>query len=206
MPPAEDDERLAARQRALQEEAGEVLAELDLPGLFADVGPVLVTGSVVSGLMCWPELDVMLLARPDYAPRDVLALLARLVDRPGVVAFAYSDERGDRSPTGLPEDERYHVPLTYRPDSGHAGEWQLDLTIWLHDLHAQNTRWHERVRDTMTPEERRAILRVKDVWHRRPEYPDTVGGVEIYTAVLEHGVRTPGEFAAWLAARTSGPD
>jgi hypothetical protein len=199
MPVPDDDERLAARQDALQQEARDVLAELDLAGLFADVGPVLVTGSVVSGLMAWRDLDVMLRGGPELAPRDVLDLLARLVDRPGVVAFAYADERGERSPTGRPEDERYHLPITYRHGTA---EWRIDLTIWRHDLHEGVTAWHERLRDTVTPEQRAAILRIKDVWHRRPEYPDTVGSVEIYTAVLEHGVRTPEDFASWLALTT----
>src|SRR5207249_8605544 len=40
---------------------------------------------------------------------------------------------------------------------------------------------------------------VKDVWHRMPGYPDEISGMEIYTAVLDHGVRTPEEFAGWLA-------
>jgi hypothetical protein len=31
---------------------------------------------------------------------------------------------------------------------------------------------------------RLAVLRIKDVWHRLPSYPDTVGGWDIYTAVL----------------------
>jgi hypothetical protein len=35
----------------------EVLAELDLGALFGDVGPVLVVGSYVSGLMCRRDLD-----------------------------------------------------------------------------------------------------------------------------------------------------
>jgi len=30
-------------------------------------------------------------------------------------------------------------------------------------------------------------------------YPEQVGGLQIYTAVLQGGVRTPSEFAAWLA-------
>ncbi|MEV4641759.1 hypothetical protein AB0J80_30890 [Actinoplanes sp. NPDC049548] len=30
-------------------------------------------------------------------------------------------------------------------------------------------------------------------------YPDEVGGTDIYTAVLDHGVRTPEEFGTWLA-------
>jgi hypothetical protein len=53
----------------------------------------------------------------------------------------------------------------------------------------------------LTDETRLAILWIKDVWHRRPTYPYEVGGVDVYDAVLEHGVRTPDEFAAHLRAR-----
>jgi hypothetical protein len=69
------DEGLLARQAALQEEARQVLAELDLAALVADIGPLLLAGSFVSGLMCWRELDVMVLAGGDSSPRDVLRLL-----------------------------------------------------------------------------------------------------------------------------------
>jgi hypothetical protein len=36
------------------------------------------------------------------------------------------------------------------------------------------------------------------VWFR---LPDQVGGFEIYTAVVDDGVRTPEEFRRWLAGR-----
>ena len=45
-----------------------MLAGLDLAALTGDVGPLLVTGSFVSGLMCWRELDVMVLAGRDFSP------------------------------------------------------------------------------------------------------------------------------------------
>ena len=32
-------------------------------------------------------------------------------------------------------------------------------------------------------------------------YPDEVSRIDIYAAVLDHGVRTPGEFAAYLRGR-----
>ena len=69
------DEDLLARPAALQEEARQVLAELDLAALVADIGPLLLAGSFVSGLMCWRELDVMVLAGGDFSPQDVLWLL-----------------------------------------------------------------------------------------------------------------------------------
>jgi hypothetical protein len=69
------------------------------------------------------------------------------------------------------------------------------------DAHLNVTRWHEDLRERITSGQRRAVLRIKDEWHRRPEYPGEVGGLEVYTAVLEDGVRTPGQFAAWLEHR-----
>ena len=45
------------------------------------------------------------------------------------------------------------------------------------------------------------MLRIKDVWHRRPEYPDSVSGMEIYTAVLDDDIRTPQGFGNWLSDR-----
>jgi hypothetical protein len=122
-------------------------------------------------------------------------LLERFVDRPEVVGFDYRDERGPRSPTGTARDERYHVPIAL---SRNGRTWRVDLTLWLNDPHTNLTAWHENLRDTVTADQRGAILRIKDVWHRRPDYPDEVGGTQIYAAVLDDGVRTPEEFATWL--------
>ena len=185
------DDELDARQAALQAEGREVLASLGR--LLDGVGEPITTGSFVSGLMAWRDLDVMVLGGPQFSPHDVIALLGRAVDLPGVTGFDYVDERGDRSPTGEQRDERYHVALA-------LGQWRVDLSIWLYDDHHNVTDWHHELKERLTGEQRRAILRIKDVWHHRPEYPDEISGLEIYTAVLEHAVRTPEEFAAHLAS------
>jgi hypothetical protein len=64
--------------------------------------------------------------------------------------------------------------------------------------------WLEELRERITAEQRIAVLRIavlriKDHWHRQPAYPHRVGGLDIYTAVLDDGIRTVDEFAAWLA-------
>ncbi|MBW6436243.1 hypothetical protein KZ829_21105 [Actinoplanes hulinensis] len=173
------------RPEDLQAEARSVLALLE------PLGPLLPTGSYVSGLMVWRDLDVMLAGSPELAPGDVVALLGRVAAIPGLTGFTYTDERGDRSPTGKPRDERYHVTLT-------VGEWRVDLSIWLHDDHADGAEWHRELAGRLSDEERQAILAIKNVWHQRPEYPDEVSGFDICTAVLEHGVRTAVEFGVWL--------
>ncbi len=60
------------------------------------------------------------------------------------------------------------------------------------------TAYHRHLAASLTDEQRLTILRIKEVWHRRPEYPGEVGGIDVYTAVLDHGVRTPEQFGAWL--------
>jgi hypothetical protein len=195
------DEELATRQSALHEEATDLLAELHRSRVVAEIGPLAVTGSYVSELMCWRELDVMLLVGAGYTPRDVVGLISRVVEElPGVVGFDYRDERAARSPTGQLREERYHVPFLLER---RAVLWRLDLTLWLHDLHENVTAWHEGLRNSITDEQRAAVLRIKDVWFRLPNYPDEVGGSDIYTAVMEGGVRTPEQFRSWLADRGS---
>jgi hypothetical protein len=191
------DEDLWARQAALQTEAAAILADLNLTTIFADIVPMLLTGSYVSGLMCWPDLDIMVFAGVEFSPQDVLCLLQRIVDRPGIVGFDYRDERGPRSPTGTARDERYHVVIELARD---LQTWRIDLTLWLNDPHANVTAWHESLRDSVTADQRNAILRIKDVWYRLPNYPERIGGLQIYSAVLDDGIRTPQEFSAWLAA------
>ena len=182
----------------MRAEAAELLNELERSGIFNEIGPLEVTGSYISHLMCWRELDVMLLVGPDFGPRDVLRLISGIMGLPGVIGFDYRDERGDRSPTGLAKEERYHVPFLL---DRAAGVWCLDLTLWLHDLHENVIAWHKALRDSITDEQRVAVLRIKDVWFRRPSYPDRIGGAEIYTAVIDDGVRTLEEFRNWLADR-----
>jgi hypothetical protein len=169
----------------LQAEARTVLALLE------PLGPLTPTGSFVSGLMVWRDLDVMLHGGPAFGLQDVVALLGKAATIPGLTGFTCTDERGDRSPTGEQRDERFHLTLT-------VGEWRVDLSIWLHDDHSTVTEWHRELITRLTDEERQAILAVKNVWHLRPEYPDEVSGFDIYTAVLEHGVRTAVEFGVWL--------
>ncbi|MFI1989220.1 hypothetical protein [Actinoplanes sp. NPDC020271] len=168
------------RPEELQAEAQSVLKLLE------PLGPIVPTGSYVSGLMVWRELDVMLLGGPQFNPADVLALLGKAVTIPGVTGFAYRDERG-----GEKRDERYHVTIT-------LGEWRVDLSIWLHDDHADVSDWHRELAGRLSDEERQAILAIKTIWHQRPEYPDEVCGWDIYRAVLEDGVRTAVEFGVWL--------
>jgi hypothetical protein len=198
MPDDVDDATLASRQAALQVEAGEVLAAMaEIDGL-RDIGPLLPTGSYVSGLMTWRDLDVGALVGPGFTPSDVINVVARVIAAVQVTALTYRDERSSRSPTGDRRDERYHVPLQVVWNSV---EWRFDLSLWLYDDHAHVADWHRQLGARISPPQRRTVLRIKDIWCRQPDYPDEVSGFEIYSAVLNDDVRTPDEFGVWLLDR-----
>jgi hypothetical protein len=84
-----------------------------------------------------------------------------------------------------------------------SSEWRFDLSLWLYDDHTHVADWHRQLGERISPEQRRAVLRIKNVWYRRPGYPDEVSGLEIYRAVLDDGVRTPNAFASWLVEHRS---
>ena len=191
-------ERLLRRQEALQVEAAEVIAALDLPSVLSAAGRVEQIGSSVSGLMVWRDLDFNIVA-PDLTPARLFDTLRPLVLAPGLIDLHYRDEHGPRNPTGDPHDDRFYVVCHYQPDPG--TDWKIDLSFWTAEGPRGQLAHLAYLRERVTPDRRLAILWIKDVWHRRPTYPYTVGGYEVYDAVLEHGARTPDDFAAYLRAR-----
>jgi hypothetical protein len=181
---------LVARAEALQTEAHDVLARLELATAFPSFGPAELIGSARSGLMAWRDLDVMFTA-PAATAAEVLGGLAVIARKPGLLAVDFRDERADRRPTPALTDERFYAVLRY---AGPAGLWKVDLTFWLHDVPRSHGADADRLR-AATPEEKEVILQLKDA---APGYPDEIGGSEIYPAVLDHGVRTVAELAAHL--------
>jgi hypothetical protein len=195
----EQASELWARQAALQAEASEVLVQLDLLACASRLGVPEQIGSSVSGLMVWRDLDVCVRCRAPGA-REVFTALLPVLSHPGVFEVQYVDETGDRCPSERPQDQRHYLVLRHRTPAGHS--WKIDISVWRLDVPRPHVESARRLR-ALDPELRQAILWIKDVWSRRPEYPERIGGVDIYAAVIEHGVRTPAEFHGHLEARTS---
>jgi hypothetical protein len=189
---------LLRRQDTLQAEAAQVIAALDLPALLARAGRPEQIGSSVSGLMVWRDLDFNIVA-PGLTRAGLADTIRPLLLNPQVIGLHYLDENGPRSISGTPHDDRYYVVFHYLTESG--DDWKIDLSFWLADAERGQLAHLAYLKERLTPELRLTILHLKDLWHRRPSYPYTVGGYEIYDAVLEHHARTPADLAAYLRAR-----
>ncbi|NEA36073.1 hypothetical protein [Streptomyces sp. SID13031] len=177
---------LIDQARSLQTEAHELLERLELERAFPSFDPPQLIGSARSGLMVLRDIDVMFTA-PDAAVSAVLAGLADIAQRVELQSVDFRDEREDRRPTPQLTDERFYAVLQ------HAG-WKIELTIWLHAVERPHVADALRVQASKD-EEKEAILQLKSSY---PGYPEVVGGSDIYPAVLDHGVRSTEELAAYL--------
>ena len=177
-----DASELLERQDRLQIEARAFLSGHQVESTLAQAGRVLLVGSFVTGLMVWRDLDVCVDARGLDRPRAWNLLRPLLVDADRV-RYEHRDEPGDR---------RHYFVL------GIAG-WKLDLSLFTAGIPAEVERFQDELRRRLDDETRLAILRLKELWRLRPEYPEIVGGYEISRAVLG-GARSPEELELSLRA------
>jgi hypothetical protein len=190
--------KLLARQRALQAEAEQVRAQLDLDRVLGAVGRPVLVGSAALGLMAWRDIDTTVVCQ-SLDKRPVLAAAAELAAHQDVKTLEYRDDSGrwNQDPEKYPDG--LYIGLGYHPAA--MPEWKLDLWF-IDDPDRQPDLAHLRLLPgRLTDDARIAILRIKTLWSARPQYGTLVRSWDIYTAVLDHHVRDADEFDRWLKQR-----
>lgn len=188
---------LLQRQVALQAEAGRVYLDLDLHEFLSGVGDPVRVGSAALGLMVWRDLDITVVCRALHVDA-VTAIGARLSAHPQVREVMFRNDTGQWNSDPAYPDGLY-LGLRHRSLDGH--DWKID--IWFVDEpDRQPDLAHLRTMPArLSPATCLTILRLKEAWWRRPEYGQSVRSYDIYTSVLDHGVRTVEQFADWLERR-----
>jgi len=189
---------LLERQDMLQAEAWRTLDALDLAAALASIGPMEVIGSLATGLMVWRDIDLLVVA-PGLSASVAHEAMARYFGHPKIGAIRYRYDHAAQNPANDLNDDRYYYALVYQSHGGH--EWKIDISIWIADPPHVERLPPSSLIARLNDETRLAILWIKDQWFARPEYRMAVSSVNIYDAVLDYGVRTPEEFAAYLRER-----
>jgi hypothetical protein len=187
------DAQLLARQASLQAEADSVLDDLDLMAILGRLGRPLRTGSSALGLMVVRDIDVTTLC-PDLDPSDVFGLAAPLVTHPRVRKVGFRNDTG-RWKTNPAYPDGLYWGVDYVGDDDAV--WNLDLWFLRQGTTQFDLEHMATLPARLTDETRVAILRIKTALAeasspRPPSY-------EVYEAVLDHGVRSPEEFARYRA-------
>jgi len=196
-------QQLVSRQAALQQEANDVRASLRLDDLLRTAGEPVLVGSAALGLMVWEDLDLTVICDSLDLER-VLDIGQSLASHPDVRALTFRNDTGrwnsepDRYPDGL------YLGVRYQREGG--AEWKLDLWFVDEPDRQPDLRHVQTLPPRLTEQHRRPILAIKTVWHRRPDYGAGVSSADIYTAVMEDGVRDVAGFDEWLRRRTREGD
>jgi hypothetical protein len=191
------EDELSRRQEALQSEGARVLARLDLLGVLSRVGRPVIVGSFATGLMVWRDIDVEVYC-DEISAGSAFDAIRPLVEVPGIFRLTFHDFFGPRADPAVPDG--YYWGVRYQ--GANEEEWKFD--IW---LVSKGTTYRtgldlaQMLPLQLTPETRSAILRIKTVWYGLPTYRKQVQSVDVYDAVLHHGVRTPDQFDAYLRER-----
>lgn len=202
-PDPETAAALLARQTALQLQAGDVIAELDLIRLLMPFGRAMPVGSVATGLMTWRDIDIHVLCDArSLDPQRIHAALNPLASYPSVKRLNFHKHSGPFRTPGLP-DGLYYSIYYFEGGTSASERWKIDCWFLPSDAPRPEFAHIDRMHRELTDETRLAILWIKDIWHSAPAYRDTVSSVDIYEAVLDYGIRSPDEFHAWLRKRRS---
>lgn len=188
---------LFTRQEQLQGEAAVVRADLRLDEMLEPIGRPIIVGSAALGLMVWRDLDITVVC-PSLEVATVASLGASLATSPRIRQVQFRNDTGQWNTDATYPDGLY-LGLRYRWIEGQ--DWNVD--VWFVDEpdRQPDLRHLRELPDRLDAEARSAILRVKDAWAGRPEYGSLIQSYDIYTAVIDSGVRTLDEFDAWRVSR-----
>jgi hypothetical protein len=135
-------------------------------------------------------------------PGLVADVMRPLFDHPAIRKLRYHNEFGSFNATGDESDEGYYLGVHYQAGGALASPvWKIDCWFLPEGSPRPELDLIRRLERELTEETHLAILWIKDCWHAKPTFRDTVLSVDIYDAALDHGVRTPAQFAAYLRER-----
>lgn len=186
---------------ALQIEAREVLARLDILALFAErFGAVAPTGSFAYGLMVWRDMDIHMPAAPERR-LEWMRMGPELADRLEAAGMRlhkghYLDDYVDPHPLGA----GLYWGIAFRDHMDRA--WKADLWGWAPDDFERRQARDAALMAELARADRDLILRLKTQARERPDYyGKVVGSFDIYQFAIARAGASLDELEAWVAKR-----
>lgn len=181
-----DDEKYVQKQRILNKKALLILKDLHLIEILSKFGEVHIVGSVALGLMSWPDIDLIVLAKPNV--KNFIKLVSDLFPMRLVYSMNIQDFRKSIYPN-RPKGLYCGLQYIEKPNIF----WKIDIWFLLksEDRALSMVEW---VKDNMNEEMRRKILRIKNQMRDKLENGKQISGMEVYKAVIEKNVTSLTEF------------
>lgn len=193
---------LIDQQQNLQNEAKEILRELQLIEELNKVGKTELVGSAALGLMTWRDIDIEVSGDVDLS--GYLEVVSKLIENPRIIDLTLQDTRestNEEMADGWYIGARYALVEADKWDliKKHKQEaWKIDIWIISGDhpkLGIENTK---KIAGKLTEENRLQILVIKDKLATHPWYRKKIYSMDLYQAILDDGVTDLDGFVKWV--------
>ncbi len=178
---------LLENARILQCSAYDVIEKIELLANWRKIGKPELVGSMCFGLMGSHNIDLEVYTEaPDI--REGFDVIKEIAACPGIEKIEYMNFMGTSDP-GL------YWRIDYRDGKGDL--WDIDnwLVPYSHPNAGQAGSLAKTMEQALTDETRLAILEIKS----QRTKDSGARGIDIYRAVIEHGIRGYEDFCKWLA-------
>lgn len=197
---------LFKQQNQLQKQAYQVLKKLNLVEILSRFGKPNIIGSLNLGLMTWRDIDIeVIVEKIDLG--DITEIVSNLILQGHKrIDFGVTDNRGKdktpRTPTGI------YLGIKYFGDDIKPKErFGRSEKVWKIDIHFVLPRDSQAIQKTkelaskLTEEKKKAILEIKKEVTKSPKHRKEIFTIDVYNAVLNHGVKSLEKFKKFLGKR-----
>lgn len=182
---------LIKQQEELQREGNDLLAKIGLIEFISKFGKPEIVGSMMSGLMVWPDIDIQLIA-DQISDEDYWKTVKFIFDIKDLYHSLYIQDfrksQNPNTPNGL--------YIGTKIENG-GKEWKIDLWFIL-PRNENEFNFNDWIKDKLNDENRKTILELKGQLYNNPKYRKDFFSIDIYKAVINDGVKSIGDFEKYL--------
>jgi len=185
--------QLSETATSLKNDAIKVLKDWDFLNILNKYGTPYIVGSVELDLMTWRDIDIEVISSSAPTKNDIMEIAGYLFNKTGVRKVSpidYSDVDGVKKPKGL------YVGAEYVDKENN--KWKID--VWLLTKDSARTKdTTEMLKHKLTPKFKEIILDIKSQLSTHPKYRKEISSVDIYTAVIDSGIKNLEGFKQYLS-------
>lgn len=195
------EEELLKCAKELQLEARRIIDELGIFSILRKISEPFFIGSIESGLMVWPDIDILAYMDKININKvsDLLKEFALLPMIQKVQFNNFRELRRDHIKSRMRFPHAYYIGLrSIQP----SGEWKID--IWFGEKGTPINDYDLPDPKSITKEQRIAILKLKKAWlDKEGGYKDGVISTDFYRAVLEGGIMKEEKFKDYIKQKNN---
>ena len=180
---------LLKQQKELQKEGNRLLKRTGLIEFLSQFGTVRINGSLASGLMVWPDIDLEVVSETiseDNFWKAVRFLFS--IEKHNTFIQDFRESTNPNTPKGLYIGKKINEGKNI---------WKID--IWfITPRQDGELNYNDWIKDKLTEENKKIILEIKNQIYDDPKYRKEIFSIDIYKAVIENGVKNLEEFKIYL--------